>query len=61
MAAGWLPWFAYAKRTQFYFYSVAFVPLLVLAVVLCLGGLVAPRTPLRARLYNNPVVPGEKA
>jgi len=37
VAAGWLPWFAYAKRTQFYFYSVAFVPFLVLAVVLCLG------------------------
>ncbi len=37
VAAGWLPWFAYAKRTQFYFYSVAFVPFLVLAIVLCLG------------------------
>ena len=37
VAAGWLPWFAYAKRTQFYFYSVVFVPFLVLAVVLCLG------------------------
>ena len=31
VAAGWLPWFGYAKRTQFYFYSVAFVPFLVLA------------------------------
>jgi dolichyl-phosphate-mannose-protein mannosyltransferase len=37
VAAGWLPWFAYPKRTQFYFYSVSFVPFLVLAVVLCLG------------------------
>jgi dolichyl-phosphate-mannose-protein mannosyltransferase len=37
VAAGWLPWFAYAKRTQFYFYSVSFLPFLVLAVVLCLG------------------------
>jgi dolichyl-phosphate-mannose--protein O-mannosyl transferase len=37
VAAGWLPWFGYGKRTQFYFYSVAFVPFLVLAIVLCLG------------------------
>src|SRR6516225_1684121 len=37
VAAGWLPWFAFAKRTQFFFYSVSFVPFLVLAVVLCLG------------------------
>jgi len=37
VAAGWLPWFAFAKRTQFYFYSVSFEPYLVLAVVLCLG------------------------
>jgi dolichyl-phosphate-mannose--protein O-mannosyl transferase len=37
VAAGWLPWFALAYRTQFYFYAVAFVPFLVLAITLCLG------------------------
>jgi dolichyl-phosphate-mannose--protein O-mannosyl transferase len=49
VAAGWLPWFAYAKRTQFYFYSVAFVPFLVLAVVLCLGLLMGSATAGTAR------------
>jgi dolichyl-phosphate-mannose-protein mannosyltransferase len=37
VAAGWLPWFAYPDRTQFFFYSVAFVPYLVLSITLCLG------------------------
>ena len=49
VAAGWLPWFAYAKRTQFYFYSVAFVPYLVLAVVLCLGLVMGSATASAAR------------
>jgi dolichyl-phosphate-mannose-protein mannosyltransferase len=40
VAAGWLPWFMYADRTQFYFYSVAFVPYLVLSITLCLGLLI---------------------
>ncbi len=42
VAAGWLPWFAFAGRTQFYFYSVAFVPYLVIAVTLCLGLVLGP-------------------
>ena len=49
VAVGWLPWFAYAKRTQFYFYSVAFVPFLVLAVVLCLGLVMGSATAGAAR------------
>jgi dolichyl-phosphate-mannose--protein O-mannosyl transferase len=49
VVAGWLPWFAYAKRTQFYFYSVVFVPFLVLAVVLCLGLLMGSTTASAAR------------
>jgi dolichyl-phosphate-mannose--protein O-mannosyl transferase len=42
--AGWLPWFAFAGRTQFYFYAVVFVPYLVLAITLCLGLLIGPVT-----------------
>jgi dolichyl-phosphate-mannose--protein O-mannosyl transferase len=37
VAAGWLPWFLFADRTQFYFYAVVFVPFLVLSITLCLG------------------------
>lgn len=44
VAAGWLPWFAYAHRTIFTFYSVAFVPWVVLTLVYVLGLIVgAPR------------------
>jgi dolichyl-phosphate-mannose-protein mannosyltransferase len=41
-AAGWLPWFLFSGRTQFYFYSVAFVPYLVLSITLCLGLVIGP-------------------
>ena len=44
VAAGWLPWFAYAARTQFYFYAVSFEPFLVLSITLCLGLLIGPAT-----------------
>jgi dolichyl-phosphate-mannose-protein mannosyltransferase len=49
VAAGWLPWFLFADRTQFYFYAVAFVPFLVLAITLCLGLVIGPvrASPLR--------------
>ncbi|MGN6175311.1 MAG: dolichyl-phosphate-mannose--protein mannosyltransferase [Streptosporangiaceae bacterium] len=40
--AGWLPWFAFADRTQFYFYAVTFVPYLVLSITLCLGLIIGP-------------------
>jgi dolichyl-phosphate-mannose-protein mannosyltransferase len=42
VAAGWLPWFTYAARTQFSFYAVSFVPFLVLSITLCLGLLIGP-------------------
>ncbi len=42
VAVGWLPWFAYAARTQFYFYAVSFEPFLVLSITLCLGLLIGP-------------------
>jgi dolichyl-phosphate-mannose--protein O-mannosyl transferase len=42
VAAGWLPWFLFADRTQFSFYAVAFVPFLVVAITLCLGLILGP-------------------
>jgi dolichyl-phosphate-mannose--protein O-mannosyl transferase len=45
VAAGWLPWFWFAwhdHRTEFYFYSVVFVPFLAMAITLCLGLIVGP-------------------
>jgi len=40
VTAGWLPWiwfYWHDHRTEFYFYSVAFLPFLVMAITLCLG------------------------
>ncbi|MFI2753324.1 dolichyl-phosphate-mannose--protein mannosyltransferase [Cellulomonas sp. P22] len=42
IAAGWLPWFMYAERTIFTFYSVAFVPWIVLTLTYVLGLIVGP-------------------
>lgn len=49
-AGGYLPWFAYAHRTIFTFYTVAFVPFVVLALTYGLGELIGSRAlPLRER------------
>jgi len=39
IAAGWLPWLAYAHRTIFTFYSIAFTPWMVLTLTWGLGRL----------------------
>lgn len=49
-AGGYLPWFAYAHRTIFTFYAVAFVPFVVLALTYGIGELIGSRRlPLRER------------
>jgi dolichyl-phosphate-mannose-protein mannosyltransferase len=45
VAAGWLPWiwfYWHDHRTEFYFYSAAIVPFLVIAITLCLGLIAGP-------------------
>ena len=42
LAAGYLPWFQYEHRTIFTFYSVAFVPWVVLAVTYVIGLVLGP-------------------
>jgi dolichyl-phosphate-mannose-protein mannosyltransferase len=45
VAAGWLPWVWFAwhdNRTEFYYYAVAYVPFLVIAIALCLGLIIGP-------------------
>ena len=43
IVAGWLPWFAYAHRTIFTFYSIAFTPWVVLTLVYVIGLVVGPK------------------
>ncbi|HXP19031.1 MAG TPA: hypothetical protein VN840_05205 [Streptosporangiaceae bacterium] len=61
VAAGWLPWFWFAwhdHRTEFYFYSVAFVPFLVMAITLCLGLIVGPARAAPGRRAVGAVLAG---
>jgi dolichyl-phosphate-mannose--protein O-mannosyl transferase len=45
VAAGWLPWFDEGDRPIFYFYAIAFLPFLILALVLSLGAMIGPEPP----------------
>lgn len=42
VAAGWLPWFAFPSRTQYFYYAVSFEPFVILALTLCLGLVLGP-------------------
>jgi dolichyl-phosphate-mannose-protein mannosyltransferase len=45
VAAGWMPWFWFAlhdHRTEYYFYAIAFLPFLVIAITLCIGLIIGP-------------------
>jgi dolichyl-phosphate-mannose--protein O-mannosyl transferase len=43
IVAGWLPWFLYAHRTIFAFYSIVFTPWVVLTLVYVIGLVVGPK------------------
>ena len=50
MASTWLPWLLYDDRPIFFFYAIAFLPFMVLAIVLAMGALLGPsRLPSRRR------------
>jgi dolichyl-phosphate-mannose-protein mannosyltransferase len=45
VAAGWLPWiwfYLHDNRTEFYYYAVAFLPFLAIAITLCIGLIIGP-------------------
>jgi dolichyl-phosphate-mannose--protein O-mannosyl transferase len=42
IAAGWVPWLLYLDRTIFTFYTVVYVPFLVMAVAMTLGTILGP-------------------
>ena len=50
IAAGWVPWLLYLDRTIFTFYTVVFVPFVVMAVAMTLGSILGPAdAPARSR------------
>ncbi|XAS76254.1 phospholipid carrier-dependent glycosyltransferase [Dermatophilaceae bacterium Sec6.4] len=58
VAAGWFPWFMYQQRTIFTFYSVAFVPYVVLACVFVLGLVLGPVTANAQRILYGKIAVG---
>jgi dolichyl-phosphate-mannose--protein O-mannosyl transferase len=61
IAAGWLPWFYYAaadNRTMYAFYSVAFVPFVVLGLTYVLGMVLGPRNAPRHRRRVGAIAAG---
>jgi dolichyl-phosphate-mannose--protein O-mannosyl transferase len=53
IAGGYLPWFLYQARTIYTFYSVAFVPWMVLALTYVLGMMLGAPTASRRRRRNG--------
>src|SRR6476619_8063446 len=58
LAGGYLPWFNYQHRTIYSFYSIAFEPWVVLAVVFVIGLWVGRREPDPARFRFRVLVVG---
>jgi dolichyl-phosphate-mannose--protein O-mannosyl transferase len=56
IAAGWLTWLPFMSRTKFDYYSLEFLPFLVLAITLCLGLIIGPaQATLRRRALGAAV------
>ncbi len=61
VVAGWLPWWWFAwhdNRTEYYFYAIAFLPFLVLAITLCLGLIIGPTDAAPGRRAVGAVIVG---
>ncbi len=61
VVAGWLPWWWFAwhdNRTEYYFYAIAFLPFLVIAITLCLGLIIGPTDAAPGRRAVGAVIVG---
>ncbi len=61
VGAGWLPWFWFAwhdNRTEYYYYAIAFLPYLVMAITLCLGLIIGPERAPPGRRATGAVIVG---
>jgi dolichyl-phosphate-mannose-protein mannosyltransferase len=56
IAAGWLTWLPFVTRTKFDYYSLEFLPFLIMAITLCLGLIIGPaRASVRRRAIGASV------
>ena len=54
--AGWAPWLLFQERTVFAFYSIVFLPFMVTALTMSLGGILGSPTATRERRGNGAIV-----
>ena len=53
IAAAYLPWFLFQKRTMFTFYAIAFEPFIILALVYCIRMFVDSKLPERVQWHRK--------
>lgn len=58
IAAGWVPWLIYLDRTIFTFYTIVYVPFLVMALAMSLGTVLGPASASAARRRNGAIAVG---
>ena len=58
IAAGWLPWLLYLQRTIFTFYTVVYVPFVVMALALTMGTILGPADAPEKRRARGALVVG---
>jgi dolichyl-phosphate-mannose-protein mannosyltransferase len=58
IAAGWLTWLPFVSRTKFDYYSLEFLPFLILCITLCLGLIIGPARASLSRRAIGAVIAG---
>ena len=58
VAAGWVPWLIYLDRTIFTFYTVVYVPFVVMALSMSLGTVLGPSTASAKRRRDGSIAVG---
>lgn len=58
IAAGWVPWLIYLDRTIFTFYTVVYVPFVVMALSMSLGTVLGPASATQRRRRNGAIAVG---
>ena len=58
ICACWLPWFLFLSRTKFDYYSLEFLPYLILCITLCLGLIIGPARASMTRRATGTAIAG---
>jgi dolichyl-phosphate-mannose--protein O-mannosyl transferase len=58
IAAGWVPWLIYLDRTIFTFYTIVYVPFVVIALAMSLATVLGPADASEARRRNGAIAVG---